>query len=619
MLPVLPAVPLRADLSDHLSRDAFASLLNLYKGVEFMVKNKLISFLLAGSVMSAFLLGGCSGDNNGTQLSTDSGSGASSTSTGTTLLPEDGGFKTVSYEASKDKYRTYYEIFPYAYYDSDGDGIGDLNGIVSKLDYLNDGDTTTTDDLGVDGIWLMPIMPSPSYHKYNVSDYKNIDPAYGTLDDFKKLVDESHKRNINVIIDLVLNHSSRQHEWYKNALKELAEGKTDGYAQYYHFKENNNEAGWKETGVGNWYYECEFDADMPDLNLTNEKVRDEIKGIVKYWIDMGVDGFRLDAVLWYENTGNDDSIADLKWLYDYAKTVKDDVYMVGECWDGAGVISNFYKSGVDSFFDFAAQGPSGRVNSAVRSQDAESYVNSLISYQDMIKKNNENAINAPFISNHDTTRSASFIMKKTNQKMAAAMYILSPGNAFIYYGEEIGMTGGSENDPDKRTGMYWSATDTKGYVAQIPGASNKSVPDEAVDEQLKDDESLLSFYKRVIALKNQNPEIARGNLTAVNTDTAAVAGYVCDNDGSKVLVLFNVGGNGETVTISDDTFKVNEVRGYVIAATEGDDSDVGAADIDALLGGGSSEEESVQEAEITEFSVSGQEITLPPYSAIVLK
>ena len=181
------------------------------------------------------------------------------------------------------------------------------------------------------------------------------------------------------------------------------------------------------------------------------------------------------------------------------------------------------------------------------------------------------------------------------------------------------MTGGSENDPDKRTGMYWSATDTKGYVAQIPGASNKSVPDEAVDEQLKDDESLLSFYKRVIALKNQNPEIARGNLTAVNTDTAAVAGYVCDNDGSKVLVLFNVGGNGETVTIPDDTFKVNEVRGYVIAATEGDDSDVGAADIDALLGGGSSEEESVQEAEITEFSVSGQEITLPPYSAIVLK
>ena len=619
MLPVLPVVPLKADLLNQLSRDALASLLDLHRGEKFMFKKKIISLLLAAGMMSAFVFSGCSGNNNDTQSDTASSADGSAASAGTTSLPEDGGFKTVSYEASKDKYRTFYEIFPYAFYDSDDDGIGDLNGITSKLDYLNDGDTSTTDDLGIEGIWLMPIMPSPSYHKYNVSDYKNIDPAYGTLDDFKKLVDESHKRNINVIIDFVINHSSRQHEWYQNALKELKEGKTDGYAQYYHFKENNNQAGWQKAGVGDWYYECQFDSDMPDLNLTNEKLRDEIKDIVKFWLDMGVDGFRLDAVLWYESTGNDDSVADLKWLYDYAKSVKDDVYMVGECWDGAGVISDFYKSGVDSFFDFAAQGPSGRVNDAVRSEDAQGYVKSLINYENMIKKNNENAINAPFISNHDTTRSASFIMKKTNQKMAAAMYILSPGNAFIYYGEEIGMTGGSESDPDKRTGMYWSETDTKGYVEQVPGAKNKNVPDDAVDEQLKDEKSLLSFYKRVIALKNQNPEIARGDLTAFNTEDKAVAGYVCDDDGSKVLVIFNAGEKGKTITVPEDTFKVNEVRGYVIAASEEDNAGGGVAALDELLGGGSSEESTEEEDEITEFSVSGQEITLPAYSAIVLK
>ncbi len=584
-----------------------------------MIKKKILSLLLAGGMMSSVVLCGCSGNNNNTQSDTSSAAGGSATTAGTTPLPEDGGFKTVSYEASKDKYRTFYEIFPYAYYDSDDDGIGDLNGITSKLDYLNDGDTSTTDDLGVEGIWLMPIMPSPSYHKYNVSDYKNIDPAYGNLDDFKKLVEESHKRNINVIIDLVINHSSRQHEWYQNAIKELEQGKTDGYAQYYHFKENNQEAGWQKAGVGDWYYECQFDADMPDLNLTNDNLRKEIEDIVKFWLDMGVDGFRLDAVLWYESTGNDDSVADLKWLYDYAKTVKDDVYMVGECWDGAGTISNFYKSGADSFFDFAAQGPSGRVCDAVRSEDAQGYVKSLVTYEDMIKKNNKNAINAPFISNHDTSRSASFLMTMTSQKMAAAMYMLSPGNAFIYYGEEIGMTGGSENDPDKRTGMYWSATDKKGYVEKIPGANNKNVPDKAVDEQQKDDDSLLSFYKRVIALKNQNPEIARGSLTAVNSDNKAIAGYVCDNNGSKVLVIFNAGEKAGTINISEDTFKVNEVRGYVIADTEEEGPGSGAANIDALLGGGSSKEKSEEEKESGEFLVNGQEITLPAYSAIVLK
>ena len=618
MLPVLPVVPLRADLLNQLSRDAFASLLDLHRGEKFMIKKKIISLLLAAGIMSAFALVGCSGNNNDTQSDTASSADGSAASTGTTPLPEDGGFKTVSYEASKDKYRTFYEIFPYAFYDSDDDGIGDLNGITSKLDYLNDGDTSTTDDLGIEGIWLMPIMPSPSYHKYNVSDYKNIDPAYGTLDDFKKLVDESHKRNINVIIDFVINHSSRQHEWYQNAIKELKEGKTDGYAQYYHFKENNDQAGWQKAGVGNWYYECQFDADMPDLNLTNEKLREEIKDIVKFWLDMGVDGFRLDAVLWYESTGNDDSISDLKWLYDYAKSVKDDVYMVGECWDSAATISQYYKSGVDSFFDFDSQGASGRVMSAVSGESAQSYVKALVSYEEMIRKNNENAINSTFISNHDTGRSAGFLTTITSQEMAAAMYILSPGNAFIYYGEEIGMIG-SETDPDKRTGMYWSETDTKGYVKKIPGASNKSVPDAAVDEQLKDDKSLLSFYKRVIALKNQNPEIARGSLTAVYFDNSEVAGYVCDNDGSKVLVIFNAGEKGETITVPEDTFKVNEVRGYVVAAREEDNAGGGAAALDALLGGGSSEESTEEEDEITEFSVSGQGITLPPYSAIVLK
>ena len=536
-------------------------------------------------------------------------------------LPEDGGFTSVSYELSKDKYRTYYEIFPYSFYDSNGDGVGDLKGITSKLDYLNDGDTKTTTDLGVEGIWLMPIMPSPSYHKYNVADYKAIDEAYGTMDDFKELLTEAHKRNINVIIDFVINHTSRQHEWYQKAIEELKAGKTDGYAQYYHFKENNKENGWNKAGVGNWYYECQFDADMPDLNLTNEKVRSEIEDIVKFWLDMGVDGFRLDAVKYYESTGTEDSVKDLKWLYDYAKSVKDDVYMVGECWDGSGVISNYYKSGVDSFFNFDMQGATGRVNKAVNSEDVLSYVQALEKWQKTIKANNPNAIDTPFISNHDTARSAGFITSLTSQKMAAAMYILAPGNSFVYYGEEIGMTG-SKSDPDKRTGMYWESRDAEGYVKIVPGATNLEFPEKSVEEQLKDDNSLLSFYKRVIALKNQNPEIARGDITAVDLGNKSVAGYVSSYNDSKVMVIYNVSGNGETVTIPSDTFKISEVRGYAIADS-GDKSSSSNNALDDLLNvdntGSESSAVTSETEKITEFTVNGSQVTLPAYSVIVLK
>ena len=181
-----------------------------------MTKRKLCALLLAAGLMSTVILGGCGGD--------DSNSKTSAVSTAPVVksnIPEDGGFKTVSYESSKDKFRTFYEIFPYSFYDSDGNGKGDLKGITQHLDYLNDGDPKTTEDLGIDGIWLTPIMQSPSYHKYDVQDYYTVDEIFGTNDDFKTLLDEAHKRGINVIIDLVINHSSSKHEWFRKALDEL--------------------------------------------------------------------------------------------------------------------------------------------------------------------------------------------------------------------------------------------------------------------------------------------------------------------------------------------------------------------------------------------------------------
>ena len=543
----------------------------------------------------------------------------SQTESNTLAVPDDGGFKSVSYDFSNDKYRTFYEIFPYSFYDSNGDGIGDLNGITQHLDYLNDGATSTTNDLGIEGIWLMPVMQSPSYHKYNVTDYMTVDKDYGTNDDMKKLVEEAHKRHINVIIDLVINHSSRSNEWFQKAIEELKAGKTDGYADYYHFEKGEKKVGWHSAGVDDWYYQGEFDTDMPDLNLENENLRQELQDIAKYWLtDIGVDGFRLDAVWWFEsgNSSLDDdgSIEDLKWFYDYAKTVKEDVYMVGECWKDSTTISNFYKSGVDSFFNFDMQGSTGRVNTAVSDKNAKSYISYLEMWQNDIRKNNPDAIDTPFISNHDTGRSAGFLLKETQRRLAAALYLMAPGNPFIYYGEEIGMTG-SQNDPEKRTGMYWSSTDTTGYVAKIPGAGVDGKPEKSVEEQLADENSLLNFYKKAIALRNQNPEIAKGTLTAVDLGKNETSAYISEYNGSKVMVIFNLSGKSSTVTVPD-TFKVNEVRGYLKAYFDEGGSSGGLDDDFFGTGGGAGADETDG---VTEFTVSGQEITMPGSTVLVLK
>ena len=211
-------------------------------------------------------------------------------------------YNTAAQNVTDDNYRTYYEVFVYSFYDSDGDGIGDLNGLTEKLDYINDGDDTTATDLGCNGIWLMPIMPSTTYHKYDVVDYYDIDPEYGTLDDFKTFVAECNERGIRVMIDLVMNHSSSKHEWFLAAcdyLRSLPAGAEPDssecpYVDYYHFSKEKK-SGYSPVSGTEWYYEAQFWSEMPDLNLGSEAVRAEFEAIVDYWLDLGVTGFRLDA------------------------------------------------------------------------------------------------------------------------------------------------------------------------------------------------------------------------------------------------------------------------------------------------------------------------------------
>ena len=200
--------------------------------------------------------------------------------------------------------------------DSNGDHIGDLGGVTQKLDYIQ--------EMGFTGIWFMPIMPSPSYHKYDVKDYKAIDPAYGTVEDFKTLLDEAHARGIHVIIDMVINHSSTQHEWFQVAsayLQTLEDGeepdlKECPYVDYYHFStEKVNSTYYKLAGT-NYYYEGSFWDQMPDLNLASEALRGELEDVAKFWIDLGVDGFRMDAPLHYEENDTNFNTETLNWFYE---------------------------------------------------------------------------------------------------------------------------------------------------------------------------------------------------------------------------------------------------------------------------------------------------------------
>ena len=240
-----------------------------------------------------------------------------------------------------DNYRNYYEVFVYSFCDSDGDKIGDLNGVTQKLDYIQ--------DMGFNGIWLMPIMPSTTYHKYDVTDYCAIDKDYGTLDDFKTLVEECHKRDIRLIIDFVMNHTSSEHEWFTKAcdyLRTLKEGEDANaedckYVDYYHFSKEQVDGTYYKVVGSEYYYEGSFWEEMPDLNMMNSDVRAEFEKISKFWIDLGVDGFRMDAAMHYEEGSTEKNSEILNWLYTYCTSLKPDFYMVSEVWANKSTIADY--------------------------------------------------------------------------------------------------------------------------------------------------------------------------------------------------------------------------------------------------------------------------------------
>lgn len=416
-----------------------------------------------------------------------------------------------------------YEVFLYSFYDSDGDGIGDIRGLIEKLDYINDGKAETTDDLGFRQIWLMPICPSPSYHKYDVTDYCAIDPQYGTMDDFKDLVQACHDRGIKLITDLVLNHTSDEHPWFQQAkqyLTQLGDGEADSTAcpavEYYHFSKESN-PGYQALEGTPWKYEARFSPDMPDLNLDSQAVRDAIAKIMDFWLDLGVDGFRLDACTHFYEGSTEKNVSFLQWLNQTIMAKKPEAYVVGEAWDDSSIYAQYYASGL-SFFDFAFSVQRDHVPGTVDGRlDGNWWLTESQRVEQLYDEAADEAtagkaINAPFYTNHDMSRSAGYYPgdNGTLTKFALGLHLLRPGNVFLYYGEELGMKGAGK-DENKRAPMYWNEEkDADGLCQGPPQMDEVEQKFPAADRQLTDETSIHHYVAQAIHLRNAFPALALG-------------------------------------------------------------------------------------------------------------
>lgn len=440
-----------------------------------------------------------------------------------------------------------YEVFIRSFFDSDGDGVGDLRGLTAKLDYINDGSAASQSDLGASCIWLMPVAQSPSYHGYDVTNYYAVNREYGTNEDFKRFMSEAHRRGIRVLVDLVLNHSSSEHPYFKSALLDA----NTPYRDWYTWSPVERKMlGWEAAtwhrvpSRNEWYYGL-FWGGMPDLNLAHPAVRAEMENVAKFWLEeMGVDGFRLDAVAHFFEThegGVKHAAAVYPWLRDYQaalRRIKPDVYTIGEVWDSMGAVLRYYPDQLDAYFAFEI---ADAVFEAARSGSGTRLIAAVQRAQREIPDGRWGM----FLRNHDQTRTLTeFNGDVARNKLAVSLLLTLPGLPFVYYGEEIGMTGAkSAGDPRLRTPMHWSRNRAAGFTTGVPweplAADSFTANVEAQDQ---DSASLLNLHRRLIHLRTANPALGSGSFTPVTARNApTILAYVRHAGADKVLVVANLG------------------------------------------------------------------------------
>jgi alpha-amylase len=441
--------------------------------------------------------------------------------------------------------RVFAEVFVRSYADSDGDGIGDLPGLTGRLDYLNDGNPATTSDLGVTGLWLMPTFPSPSYHGYDITDYRGVNPDYGSLADMKALVAAAHARGIAVILDLPLNHTSSKHPWFVASRA----GKAP-YADWYVWADSPQGSNWQPDGKR--YYYATFGADLPDLNLANPAVTAQVTADAEYWLtDVGVDGFRLDAAKHLIEDGA--TLENTPETHEWWKTFRGAIeqkapgaLLLGEVWDTPQNSASYVPDDLDLTFDFAL---ASTEVSAAQSGDGSSVGRALAKITTLYPSSSGFG---SFLTNHDQDRIASQVKGDAEAlRVAADLLLTGPGVPFIYYGEEIGMTG-AKPDERIRTPMRWDASvPAAGFSSHAPWEALSGDPATLnVASESADPGSLLSHYRELIRLRAAHPALATGTWAAIDTDAPGVVAALRSSPTETAIVLTNAGTSAATPTLT---------------------------------------------------------------------
>ena len=494
--------------------------------------------------LAVALVAGCAANTTTAAPATTVPSTAPSTLMAAPAAPAPGSACTpATTPASRDwNDRVWYEVFVRSFRDTSGDGIGDLRGLTEQLDYLNDGDPATTDDLGVTGLWLMPITESPSYHGYDIVDYRKVEEDYGTNADFKAFLAAAHERGVKVIVDLVLNHTSSQHPWFKDAT-------TPGsrHDDWYVWSDQNpgwlgpsGQVAWHPEGE-RWFYGV-FGEGMPDLNLRNPAVTAELKDVARFWLDdMGVDGFRLDAAKHLIEDGKDaqtntpETRAWLAGFKDSVDAVDPGALLVGEVWDPPAIAAPYVPDSVDMTFDF---GLATAIRLALQDGRAAPLWTGLMDTLTAWPANQ----NATFLTNHDQTRIGTELGGDlAAAKLAAFILLNGPGTPFVYYGEEIGMTG-TKPDERIRTPMRWTtAAPAAGFSEVEPWQPlSEDPPRVSVASQTADPDSLLTTYRDLVRVRNATPALQRGATTLVDGGAEPVIGWLRTTGDETLLVVVNV-------------------------------------------------------------------------------
>lgn len=441
-----------------------------------------------------------------------------------------------------------YEVFVRSFYDGNGDGVGDLRGLTQKLDYIK--------DLGVDCVWLMPVAESPSYHGYDVTNYYKVEPDYGTNDDFKAFVAAAHARHVSVLVDLVLNHVSSEHPFFQEALRDTASPHRNWFRW-------SNTAGnnWHKSPVRDEYYYGLFWSGMPDLNWENPAVMEEMKHVARFWLDsMHVDGFRLDAVrhlieVGDQNANTPGTHAALRDYAQYVRSIAPNSYTIGEVWDSFENILTYYPDQLDAYFAFPI---SEALMEAARTGKTGALLPLVLQFQRV-----EPAWRwAPFQRNHDQTRTLTALAGDTvATRLAATILLTLPGVPFIYYGEEIGMTG-DKPDERLRTPMQWTGT-SAGFTTGTPweaAQGDSLTTNVALQDRAKG--SLLNLYRRLIHLRANNAALRTGDLLPVATGRDAVLAYIRSDASRPVLVVANLGVDPEApLALPEGRWKLRSLLG----------------------------------------------------------